>query len=253
VKRWTSVLALVLVISLLLSACGAITPAARTKVFIVTSASYPPFESMSNDRQTIIGFDIDLMKAIAAKSNLDVEFTSIPYASLLTGVANCTYDAGIAAITLDDDLKAQMSFSDPYFAAGQVVVVKKGNPNITGRETLAGRTIGVQAGSPGASELGKIAGVQAKVYPTADQAFDELINGLIDAVVADNALALNYAGVRANKLMIVGDTFASNGYAIAVCNQRPELLQKINAGLAAVRTDGTLNRLTQQWIIGGGR
>lgn len=252
-KRWTSALALWLVISLLLSACGTSAPGPRTKVLIGTSASFPPFESMSDDRQTIIGFDIDLMKAIAAKSNLDVGFTSAPYESLLTGVADCTYDGGIAAIVIDDNLKSKMSFSNPYFAVGQVVVVKKGNPTITGRETLAGQTVGVQAGSPGASEVEKIAGAQARVYPAIDQAFNELINGLIDAVVADNALALNYAGVRANNLRIVGDTFAGSGYGIAVCNQRPELLQKINTGLAAVRADGTLDRLTQQWIINGGR
>jgi polar amino acid transport system substrate-binding protein len=253
------VLALWLLISLPLGACSLGTPSApsassaRTKVVVATSASYPPFEFMTDNRQSIIGFDIDLMKAIAAKSGLDVEFTNLPYEAVLAGVADCTYTAGIAAIAVDDNLKSQMSFSDPYFTVGQVVVVKQGNPTITSRETLVGQTVGVQAGSAGASELKKISGARPKVYPAADQAFDELINGLIDAVVADNAQALGYIGVRANGLKIVGDAFAGSNYGIAVCGQHPELLQKINAGLAAVRADGTLDKLTQEWIVGGGR
>jgi polar amino acid transport system substrate-binding protein len=240
-----------LVISFGAAACGS--PGPRTKVLIGTSAGFPPFETLGPDRRTLIGFDIDLMKAIAAKSNLEVEFTTVPYAPLLAGIANCTYDAGIAAITVDDTLKSQMSFSDPYFAVGQLIVVKKGNPTIAGRETLAGQSVGVQANTAGAAEVAKIPGAQAKTYPVIDQAFDELISGLLDAVVADNAVALSYTGVPATNLKIVGEPLAASNYAVAVCSQRAELLTRINAGLAAVRADGTLGRLTQQWITNGGR
>jgi len=248
VKQWTRPWATWLVIGFFLSACGASGP--RIKALVGTSASFPPFESVTQDRRTLIGFDIDLMKAIAAKSNLEVEFINVGYEPLLAGIADCTYDAGIAAIPVDDNLKSRMSFSDPYYTVGQVIVVKKGNPTITGRETLAGQTVGVQANTPGAAEVAKIPGAQAQTFPAIDQAFNELISGLLDAVVADNAVALSYTSVPATNLKIVGDPLAASNYAIGVCGQRAELLQRINAGLAAVRADGTLGRLTQLWIPG---
>jgi polar amino acid transport system substrate-binding protein len=251
VKQWTCTWAMWLVISFFLAACGA--PGPRTKALVGTSASFPPFESVAQDRRSLIGFDIDLMKAIAAKSNLEVEFVNVGYEPLLAGIANCTYDVGIAAIPVDDTLKSRMSFSDPYFTVGQVIVVKKGNPTIASREALAGQTVGVQANTTGAAEVAKIPGAQARTFPAIDQAFNELISGLLDAVVADNAVAPSYTNIPANNLKIVGEPFAASNYAIGVCSQRVELLQRINAGLAAVRADGTLSRLTQQWITGGKR
>jgi len=251
VKRWTRTWASWVVISFFLAACAA--PRPQIKAVVGTSASFPPFESVSPDQRSLVGFDIDLMKAIAARSNIEVELTNMPYEPLLAGIAKCTYDAGIAAIEVDDNLKTRMSFSDPYFEVGQVIVVKQGNPTITERETLTGQTVGVQANSTGAAEVDKIPGAQAKIYPAIDQAFDQLIGGLVDAVVADNAVALSYVGVPANNLKIVGKPFATRHYAIAVCSQRTELLQRINSGLAAVRADGTLSRLTQQWITSSSR
>ena len=252
-KRWTRPWAIWLVISLFVAACGAGLPGARTKVLVGTTPSYPPFETVDSSQRSIIGFDIDLMKAIAARTNLEVEFTSVGYEPLLAGVADCTYEVAISAITIDDNLQSQMQFSNPYFVAGQVVVVKKGNPTITRLETLAGQTVGVQAGTAAVAEVAKIPGAQAKVYPVIDQAFGELIGGLLDAVVADNTVALSYTGVPATNLKIVGEPFASSNYGIAVCNRRADLLKKINLGLAAVRADGTLDRLTRQWIVSGGR
>jgi polar amino acid transport system substrate-binding protein len=253
VKRWTHPWAIWLVISLFAAACGASLPGPRTKVLVGTTPSFPPFETVDQGRRNIIGFDIDLMKAVAARSNLEVEFTSVGYESLLAGIADCTYEVGISAITIDDALQSRMQFSNPYFVVGQVVVVKQGNPTITRLEALAGQTVGVQAGTAGAAEVAKIPGAQAQVYPVIDQAFNELINGLLDAVVADNTVALSYTSVPATNLKIVGEPFAASNYGIAVCNRRTDLLKRINLGLAAVRADGTLDRLTRQWIISGGR
>jgi polar amino acid transport system substrate-binding protein len=254
VIRKTRARALWLVITLLLAGCGAGTPVGpRSRVHIGTSPSFPPFETLPDDQESFIGFDIDLMRAIAAKTNLEVVYTSVPYKALLTGIADCTYDGGIAAITMDDTLKAQMSFSDPYFSVGQVIVVKQGNPRITGRETLAGQKVGVQMDTPAAREVARIAGVQALPYPAVNQAFADLIAGLIDAVVIDNTVAQSYTSVRANNLKVAGGAIAYSSYRIAICSQRADLLQRINAGLATVQADGTLERLRRQWILGDGR
>ncbi len=248
-KRLSVVVVSLLLVSAVLSACGGAANPAKIK--IGTDATFPPFETVDEQTKQITGFDVDLMKAVAAKAGLDVEFVNVGFDPLLAGIAQCQYDGGIAAITITDERKQQMLFSDPYFAAGQVVAVKKDNADVKGKENLSGKTVGSQIGTTGAIEIGKIAGAKLKTYDSFDLAFQDLINGQIDAVIADNPLALGYVGKNADKLKIVGDVFTSESYGVAICNKKADLVQKINQGIAAVKQDGTLDKLTQKWIVSG--
>lgn len=248
-KRLSVVVVCVLILSALLAACGG--AAAPTKIKIGTDATFPPFETVDEKTKEITGFDVDLIKAVAAKVGLEVEIVNVGFDPLLAGIAQCQYDGGIAAITITDERKQQMSFSNPYFDAGQVVVVKKDNADIKGKGDLGGKTVGSQIGTTGAIEIEKIAGAKLKTYDSFDLAFQDLINGQIDAVVADNPLSLGYVGKNADKLKIVGDVFTSESYGVAICNKKADLVQKINQGIAAVKQDGTLDKLIQKWIVAG--
>lgn len=248
-KRLSVVVVCVLILSALLAACGG--TAAPTKIKIGTDATFPPFETVDEKTKEITGFDVDLIKAVAAKVGLEVEIVNVGFDPLLAGIAQCQYDGGIAAITITDERKQQMSFSNPYFDAGQVVVVKKDNADIKGKGDLGGKTVGSQIGTTGAIEIEKIAGAKLKTYDSFDLAFQDLINGQIDAVVADNPLSLGYVGKNADKLKIVGDVFTSESYGVAICNKKADLVQKINQGIAAVKQDGTLDKLIQKWIVAG--
>ncbi|MBP7687602.1 MAG: transporter substrate-binding domain-containing protein, partial [Thermoflexales bacterium] len=115
-KRLSIVVVALLVVGVLLSACGGSTGA--TKIKIGTDATFPPFELVDEKTKEITGFDVDLMKAVAAKAGLEIEFINVGFDPLLAGIAQCQYDGGIAAITITDERKQQMSFSDPYFDAG---------------------------------------------------------------------------------------------------------------------------------------
>jgi ABC-type amino acid transport substrate-binding protein len=219
-----------------------------TKVRIGVDATFPPFESFDRNKKESTGFDVELMRAIAAREGLDVEFANVEKNRLLTGVLNCEYDAGISAISMTDELKQQIVFSEPYLSVGQVVVVKKGNITITGRDLLSGMTVAVQLGSPVVAEMQSIPDVQLLAYPSIDAAFTDLIAGYIDAVVAGKPRAQSYVNIPANNLKIVGEEFGGEDYGIAVCNTNAELAAKINAGLGAVKADGTLDKLAQQWL-----
>lgn len=126
-----------------------------TTIRVATDATWPPFESVNEQTKEIEGFDIALFKAIAAKENLDVEFVNVGWDALLAGMAQGTYDAAISSITITEDRAKDMLFSDPYYAAGQLVVVRKDNTTITGKDTLTG-TVGAQIGTTGAMEVEKI-------------------------------------------------------------------------------------------------
>jgi polar amino acid transport system substrate-binding protein len=247
VKKFSMIIVALLLTSSILTACNvAGTP---MKVKVATDASFPPFEDVDLDNRKIIGFDIELMKAIAGKANLEVEFVNLGYDKLLTAMGNCEYDAAISAIPISDDLKQKMTFSEPYYKVGQVVVVKAGNSAVTSKDQLAGMVVGAQRNTSSASEVVKIAGANFKSYASVDLAYKDLIYGVIDAVVSDKPMALSYANTKANNLKIVGDEFAVDDLGVAVCSQKADLVKRINDALAVFKFDGTINQLAQKWII----
>jgi polar amino acid transport system substrate-binding protein len=218
----------------------------QTVVQVATDATWPPFESI-NDQKQIEGFDIDLFNAIAAKENLKLEFINVGFDPLLAGMAQGTYDAAISSITITADRQKQMLFSNPYFAAGQIVVVQKSNTTIKGKDTLTGN-VGAQIGTTGAIEIGKLSAVTSKTYDDISLAFQDLMNGQINAVVCDNPVAVQYVNANSSKLKIVGTTFTDESYGIAVANGKTDLLAKINAGLALVKAAGTIDELAAKWL-----
>jgi polar amino acid transport system substrate-binding protein len=119
---------------------------------------------------------------------------------------------------------------------------------ISGRDDLVGKKVGAQLGTTGAIEAGKIQNVEVKTYDSYDLAFLDLANGQIDAVIADYPTALGFVDKNKDKLMVVGEVFTDESYGIAVCRNQPELLDKINAGLAAVKANGTTGKLEEKWL-----
>ena len=240
---WHVLLGLAL-FSLVLTGCA---PKA-TKVIIATDATWPPFESINEQTKEIEGFDIDLMTAIAEKAGLEIEFVNVAWDPLLAGMSQCQYDAAISAMTITEERKKQFLFSDPYFEAGQMVTVLIDNTDITSKDDLGGKVAGAQIGTTGSFEIEKIEGATLKTYDDIGLAFQDLMNGQIDAIVADNPLALGYVGENPDKLKAVGGVFTEENYGIAVCKTKTDLLEKINEGLKAVKAEGLIEQLVEKWL-----
>ena len=218
------------------------------KVLVATDATWPPFESINEQTKEIEGFDIDLMTAIAEKAGLEIEFMNVAWDPLLAGIAQCQYDAAISAMTITEERKKQFLFSDPYFEAGQIVTVLIDNTDITDKDALSGKVVGAQIGTTGSFEVEKIAGATLKTYDDIGLAYQDLMNGQIDAVVADNPLALGYVGENPDKLKAVGGVFTEESYGIAVCKTKEDLVAKINEGLKAVKAEGLIEELVEKWL-----
>jgi len=238
------VLICLLVVSITATSCGQ----QATKVRVATEAAYPPFTYIDEQTGRNVGFDIDLMKAIAKKENLDIEFVDVAFEPLIEGMTQGKYDAAISAISITEGRKKDMLFSEPYFVAGHVVVARADNSSITGKESLPGRVVGVETGSTSADSLSDIADVTIEYYVDFGSAFDDLMNGVIHAIVSDNTVAAYYASENPDKLRIAGEPFSEQYYGIAVAKDKPELLEKINAGLKAVRSEGLIEELTLKWL-----
>jgi polar amino acid transport system substrate-binding protein len=239
--------AFILLAGLLLTSCGT---AGGGVVRVATDATWPPFEYLDDESKELVGLDIELMKAIADRAGFQVEFINVSFDTLLAGMVQCQYDAAISAITITPDRAVDFAFSAPYFEAGQIVVIRSDNTDITGPDDLGGKVVGVQRDTTGDVEAQKIEGAIIQRYDDIELAFQDLMNAQIDAVVADNPLALGIVGSHPDLLTTVGETFTDENYGIAVCKTNTDLVEKINAALAELKGEGVIDELTQTWIVG---
>jgi polar amino acid transport system substrate-binding protein len=247
-KRLVILLALCLIItSLTLTSCSSSPSMEPLQIVVATDASLPPFESVNTQTKAIEGLDIDIIQAIAARQNLEIELKNVSWDPLLTGMSKGMYDVAISAITINEERKKDMLFSDPYFAAGQIIVVQKDNTAITGKNNLSG-LVGVQLGTIGNTEVKKIKSVTPRTYDEIDMAFRDLMAGQIDAVVFDNPFAILYVGKNPEKLKTAGSVFTDEQYGIAVSKDKKDLLKRINSGLKNLKDEGLIEQYTQKWL-----
>lgn len=214
---------------------------------VATDAAFPPFEMVDEETKEIVGFDIDLMNAVAEKAGLEIVYQNVSWDPLLAGMADCQYDMAISAMTITAKRAEQFSFSDPYINAGQIVVVQIENDTISGPETLSGTTVGAQIGTTGALEIEAIEDTTLKTYDTYELAFLDLVNGQIDAVVADYPLAVSFVSKYSDTLKVVGEVFTDENYGIAFCKGNDELIAQVNTALAELIDEGFVEELVIEW------
>lgn len=231
---------------MLLTACS--TP--KTEVTVATDATFPPFEYVDETTKNMTGFDIDLINMIAEKANLKISIENTPFDSVTAGISQCQFDIAIAAITITDDRKQNMLFSDPYINAGQIVVVRKDETTIKSYADLDGKAVAAQLGTTGAIEAEKIPNVTFKPYDSYDLAFLDLQNKQVDAVIVDYMTAVGFIAKNPDQLMTTGDVFTDENYGIAVCKNKSELVDKINAALKALKDEGKLKDLETKYLAG---
>lgn len=253
---------------LLLAACGkkAETPApapvasaaasapapAPAKVYVVgTDAAYAPFESQ-NEKGEIVGFDIEVLQAVAAKAGIEVKFVNTPWEGIFNALGQGDRDMVVSAVTITEERKGTMDFSDPYFDAQQLIAVKE-NSKIAKFADLKKLKVGVQTGTTGDEAVTKLLGktsTNIKRFESTPLALKELESGGVDAVVADNGVVIHYvANNPGGKFKTVSDKeFVPEQYGIALKKGNTELQGKINKGLADIRADGTYDKIFTKYF-----
>ena len=225
------------------------TNAAAITINVATDATWEPFESINQQTKQIEGFDIDVLNAIATKVNLTVHYVDVGFDPLLAGMAQGTYDAAISSITITPERQAKMLFSNPYYVAGQMITVKLNNTTITGQASLTGKKLGAQLGTTGEMLAKGVANATVKSYDEIGLAYQDLLNGQIDAVICDTPIANNYVKKNATALKTVGSALSTENYGIAVAKGKTDILNKINQGLAIIQSNGTLDQLMVKWDV----
>ncbi|CEH32086.1 hypothetical protein AM501_28185 [Aneurinibacillus migulanus] len=256
-KKKFSLLFLACLFVFALAGCGGgakegSTSVSGKKITVGTDASFPPFESMSPTGDPE-GFDIDLIKAIAETQNIEVQVKHTGWDAMMAGLEDGSVDVGIAGITITDDRKKSFDFTTPYFTAKQVILMKKDAPAVNKVADLKGKKIGVQSGTTGQflveEHLGKgYSGL--KGFEEVAGAIEDMKNGRIDAVVADNAVVKKFMEqLKLDNVNIIEDTSAKQEqYGIAVKKGNKELLDKLNKGLTAVKENGKYDEIYNKYL-----
>ncbi|HRZ19456.1 MAG TPA: basic amino acid ABC transporter substrate-binding protein [Methanofastidiosum sp.] len=215
---------------------------------IGTEAQYPPFEIRKAD-DSFYGFDIALGEAIAKELGLKPKFVDTDFASIIASLNAGKFDVAMSAMTITDDRKKSVNFSDPYFDAGLSMAVPM-NSNKQTINDLNGAVVGVQLGTTGdlyASELKNIK--EIKRYAHAPDAFLDMKNGKVDAVINDDVVNKPIIASDPTSFKVVGGLLTVEQYGIAVPKENEALLIKINAAIKKLKENGTYDQIYNQYIV----
>lgn len=227
------------------AAAGELTTVEAGKLTMATNAAFPPYE-MTTDAGDFEGIDIETAQAIADKLGLELQIDDMDFDAALLSVQQGKADIVMAGVTVTDERKAVMDFSDSYATGIQSIIVPEGS-DIASPDDLAGKKIGTQRGTTGYIYCSDDFGDDSVVaYDDGLTAVQALNNGQVDAVVIDNAPAKEFIAANPG-LKILDTSYAEEDYAIGMAKNSP-LEDAVNSVLEELKADGTLQAIVDKYI-----
>lgn len=257
-KKWT-LIALLLAVLIVLAACGDSEEESGggesgggegESYRVGIDTTYPPFEFEEDGEYT--GIDIDLIKAIAENQGFEIDFNPMDFGGIIPALQADQLDVAIAGMSITDERKEIVDFSDPYFDAGLSLVVAEDNSDITSLEDLEGKTVAVKSGTTGAQfarDNEAEYGYEISQFEDSPSMFQEVSNGNADVLLEDYPVIAYAIAESELALKTVGERLTGDQYGIAVLKgENAELLEKINAGLQELRDSGEYDEILNKYI-----
>ena len=232
------------------------------KILIGTDSSYAPNEFLDTDGKTVIGFDVDLFNAVAAKLGVKTQWQSAVFDAIIPGVQSGKYEAGVSSFTINDQRKKQVNMVS-YFNAGTQWATKKGNPLGVQPDNACGKKVAVQTNtvqdtddiSTKRQKACKSAGKPAITidrYQRQDQATAAVVSGKDDAMLADSPVVA-YAVKKTNgQLELVGDIYDAAPYGFVIKKDQTGFAQAVADAVKALISDGTYKTILTKWGVEAG-
>lgn len=223
---------------------------AAETIRFASSATYPPFESLDRDNQ-IVGYDIDLAKALCQQMKAECTFTNNAFDSLIPSLKFRRFDAVISGMDITDERSKQVDFTQPYYANSAVVIARKGK--FSDFAALKGKRIGVENGTTHQKYLQeKHPEIATVAYDSYQNAILDMKNGRLDGVFGDTAVVNQWLKTNSD-LAPVGEhvtdkAYFGTGLGIAVRKGNAALRDRLNDALATLKSNGTLQQLNQKWF-----
>jgi polar amino acid transport system substrate-binding protein len=235
---------------------GTFSAGAAEKLKIATEGAYPPFNSMTADGK-VVGFDVDIANALCEKMKVECEIVTQDWDGIIPGLVAKKYDAIIASMSITEERRKLVDFSNPYYKSALTFVGKKGSgmKDITA-DALKGKTVGAQAGTTQADYItAAFPDVELKSYPTQDEVNLDLANGRIDLGVSDLFPMLDWVanGKDGSCCELIGAPvldakYAGEGAGITFRQEDDVLRETFNKALEAILADGTYKAINAKYF-----
>jgi polar amino acid transport system substrate-binding protein len=258
-KKLTSLLMLSLTAGALLAGCGknetapaaqSAAPAAPTRIVIGLDDNFPPM-GFRNDKNELVGFDIDLAKEAAKRLGIEVEFKPIDWSAKEAELNGKRVDALWNGLTITEERRKNIGFTSAYMENHQIIVVPASSAVKT-KADLAGKIVGIQDGSSAIDAVQKdpIAGSFKELKKFGDNvtALMDLTTGRLDAVVLDEVVGRYYTAKKPGEYVVLDDHFGTEEYGVGTRKDDTELLAKLQKAMDAMKADGAAARISTEWF-----
>lgn len=226
------------------------TTMAAEKYKVASDCTWPPMEYLDANKKPQ-GYSADYIREVAKAAGFEVDVNNVAWDGIFGGVATGKYDIVASSTTITPERQKQFDFSDPYYEVVQAVVLPAG-VNIKSLADLKGKKVGGQIGTTGIFVMRKAdVGADLKEYDDVGLAIQDLVGGRLDAVICDDPVAMYYVNKKpdtAGKINLSFKTDDAEHYGFTVKKGRKDLVEKLNAGIKAVKESGKEAELIKKWM-----
>lgn len=236
----------------LLFAAGGAAAQDGGKLKIGTEGAYPPFNNLTADGK-LVGFDVDIANALCAQMKVECEFVTQDWDGIIPALQGGKFDALVASMTITDERKQQVDFTNKYYTTPLALVALKDSTLASPEpDALKGKTVGAQASTTQsiyAEDKYAKAGADVKLYPTQDEAMADLTNGRLDAVVSDKFVLVDWLKTTGNDCCkLIGDLQGTESLTGIAVRKGDPLREKLNAAIDAIVKDGTYAKINAKYF-----
>ena len=233
------------------AAAPAPAPAAVTKIVVGLDDNFPPM-GFRDEKNELVGFDIDMAKEAAKRLGVEVEFKPIDWSAKEAELSGKRVDALWNGLTITEERKQNILFTAPYMENHQIIVVPAGSA-IKAKADLAGKVVGAQEGSSAVDAIKKEEAVfksfkELKTFGDNVTALMDLTTGRLEAVVVDEVVGRYYVAKKPDQYVVLEENFGTEDYGVGVRKDDAELLGKLDKALGEMKADGAAAKIAEQWF-----
>jgi len=222
----------------------------------VTGNDFVPLNFVDPKSGKAVGWEYDAVNEIGKRLNAKIVWNVSTWDTMIQAIRDGQFDVGMDGISITDERKGQVDFSDPYMVSQQFMLVRKSETRFKSAAEFGADPkllIGSQAGTTNFYVAvynvldGKEDNPRIKLFETFGATVQALIAGDVDAVLMDSSSSKGYIGANPDKLKLLGEALGTDNYGF-IFKQKSDLVASFNAALAAMKADGTLDKLTTKWF-----
>lgn len=227
------------------------------KVVVVTENAYPPLQFVDPKSGKAIGWEYDAMNEIAKRLNFTVEYQNTSWDAMIQSVSDGQYQIGMTGITIKDDRKEKVDFSDPYMRSQQLMLVRGDETRFSDGKSFGAFEKGLIGAQPGTSPFytavyeildGNEQNPRIKLFETFGTTVQALKAGDVDLVLTDSTAGKGYADASNGTLKLIGEPLGAEDFGF-IFAKGSDLVAPVNAAIAALKADGTMDALNKKWFL----